>query len=268
MDFSQQFANALPQLITHVVTEVVKVMGIQPGSHDGPKGGDAPNGAVNRDGWKPASNVSALNDKADDAPNDKETPAATENGDAAPPPSKNAGIHRGGVPKLLGGEAATPADDAAKPVAERDAADLKGPKKAGVLAYEGAAMTALASKRAKASDAAKARRTGRGGPTAAAGDCDRGRGRGRGAVPVAADRVKRGRGAPDKKVGCALKMSLNDLLKPCEAKGVSRNAFGCRGESRAAARCKAKVSSDAVTRATKTWAWATMTSFWDKHNKH
>ena len=228
---------------------------------------------MNRDGWKPSSNLAALADKGPDAPNGEATQSATENADAAPqPPKRDASdIHRGGVPKPLEVGAPTPVESDGKSAAERDAADLAGPtktrKKPGLLAYERAAMAAIASKKGKSAVAASAKRCGRGAPKAAA--AGRGRGRGRGAASAdAVDHVKRGRGAPDKKVGCALKMSLNDLLKPGEAKGVSRNAFGCRGESRATARCKAKVSSDADTRATKTWAWATMTSFWDKHNKH
>ena len=63
-----------------------------------------------------------------------------------------------------------------------------------------------------------------------------------------------------------LKMSLNDLLKPLEAKSCSRNIFGCRGEGRASNLCKTKEATAAVTRATKTWAWKTMTAYWDKHN--
>jgi hypothetical protein len=70
-----------------------------------------------------------------------------------------------------------------------------------------------------------------------------------------------------KKVGCALKMSLNDLLKPGEAKSCARNTFGCRGDRRASELCKVKKVSDVDATATKAWAWGTMTAYWDKHNK-
>ena len=69
-----------------------------------------------------------------------------------------------------------------------------------------------------------------------------------------------------KKVGCALKMSLSDLLKPSEAKSCARNTFGRRGDSRAAALCMVKVASDVDARATKSWAWGTMTAYGDKTN--
>ena len=88
------------------------------------------------------------------------------------------------------------------------------------------------------------------------------------AVPKAAGKAKGAAGvvkAPKEKAGAGaepLKFSLNDLMKPSLAKSLSRSAFGCRGDARAAALAKEKGASDAVAKATKSWAWATMTAYW------